>query len=91
MRPTVFFRLRLRLGLQNTVALPTPVLSLNLVQRLGGESEQPASKRISAILPFSWPVFAAKYSLPITAPPRRFAPSGAVFIFLAPECVMTVA
>ena len=30
------FRLRLRLSLQNTGALPTPVLSLNLVQRLGG-------------------------------------------------------
>jgi len=32
----VFFRLRLRLSLQNTTALPTPILSLNLVQRLGG-------------------------------------------------------
>jgi len=32
----VFFRLRLRLSLQNTAALPTPILSLNLVQRLGG-------------------------------------------------------
>ena len=30
------FRLRLRLSLQNTAALPTPILSLNLVQRLGG-------------------------------------------------------
>jgi transposase InsO family protein len=34
----VFFRLRLRLrlSLQNTAALPTPILSLNLVQRPGG-------------------------------------------------------
>ncbi len=30
------FRLRLRLSLQNTAALPTPILSLNLVQRPGG-------------------------------------------------------
>ena len=35
MRQAVFFRLRLRLSLQNTAALPTPILSLNLVQRLG--------------------------------------------------------
>ena len=28
--------LPLRLRLQNTAALPTPILSLNLVQRLGG-------------------------------------------------------
>ena len=32
----VFFRLRLRLSLQNTTALPTPILSLNVVQRMGG-------------------------------------------------------
>ena len=36
MRPVVFFRLRLRLRLQNTAELPTPILSLNLVQRPGG-------------------------------------------------------
>ena len=36
MRQAVFFRLRLRLSLQNTAALPTLILSLNLVQRLGG-------------------------------------------------------
>jgi hypothetical protein len=35
MRQAVFFRLRLRLSLQNTAVLPTPILSLNLVQRLG--------------------------------------------------------
>ena len=33
MRPAVFSRLRL--SLQNTVTLLSPVLSLNLVQRLG--------------------------------------------------------
>ena len=36
MRPAVFFRLRLRLSLQNTAATPTPLLSLTLVERLGG-------------------------------------------------------
>ena len=34
MRRTVFFRLRL--SFKNTAAFPTPVLSLELVQRLGG-------------------------------------------------------
>ena len=36
MRPAVFFRLRLRLRLQNTAELFAPILSLNLVQKLGG-------------------------------------------------------
>jgi hypothetical protein len=40
MRQAVFFRLRLRLSLQNTVALPTPILSLNLVQKLGGSQKR---------------------------------------------------
>ena len=35
MRQAVFFRLRLRLSLQNTAASPTPILSLNRVQRMG--------------------------------------------------------
>ena len=33
--------LPLRLRLQNTAALPTPILSLNLVQRLGGSQNHP--------------------------------------------------
>jgi hypothetical protein len=41
MRLAVFFRLRLRLSLQNTAALPTPILSLNLVQRPGGSQCRP--------------------------------------------------
>jgi MerR family mercuric resistance operon transcriptional regulator len=36
MRPAVFFRLRLRLRLQNTAELLTLILSPNLVQNLGG-------------------------------------------------------
>ncbi len=36
MRQAVFFRFRLILSLQNRPELPTPILSLNLVQRLGG-------------------------------------------------------
>jgi len=40
MRSAVFFRLRLRLSLQNTVALLTPILSLKLVQRLGRSDSQ---------------------------------------------------
>jgi len=36
MRQAVFFRLRLRLSLQHTAALPTLILSLNLVQGLAG-------------------------------------------------------
>ena len=36
MRPAVFFRLRLRLRLQNTADLPTLILSLNLEHKWGG-------------------------------------------------------
>ena len=35
----MFFQIRLRLSLQNTAALSTPILALNLVQRLGGVSQ----------------------------------------------------
>ena len=48
MRQTVLFRLRLRLSLQNTTALPTPILSLNLVQRLGG-SQPEMAKQLKAL------------------------------------------
>ncbi|MAI34933.1 MAG: hypothetical protein CMM07_25105 [Rhodopirellula sp.] len=62
MRRAVFFRLRLRLSLQNTVALLTPILSLNLGQRPGGSQQ---------VLP-------TKRTLPITAPPCRSVPSRGV-------------
>jgi hypothetical protein len=48
MRLAVFFRLRLRLSLQNTAALPTPILSLNLVQRPGG-SQPEMAKQLKAL------------------------------------------
>ena len=53
MRQAVFFRLRLRLSLQNTAALPTPILSLNLGQRLGG-SQYVIEHKTGNYRRFSW-------------------------------------
>ena len=46
MRRAVFFRLRLRLRLQNTALYLTPILSLNLEHKLGGGQADSNGKAI---------------------------------------------